>query len=197
MSLGLEFVVRRDAEVSDRIRELPQRGSERKTDRPEGQQRGREAARLARSHQQAQDQAVVVEGGPQWVPDLHLVHPAYRHAATAMSFKRRPTSCRRSISTASDPCRTLGHNKAVRRSDSERLRADAGKTSLQRGKQAFREPVLGPARREHAAHESLISRPMLAEVRLAGLSSGLASRGVDERGQRLVRNTTFEDAHHG
>ena len=32
-------------------------------------------------------------------------------------------------------------------------------------------PVLGPARREHAAHESLISRPMLAEVPLAGLSS--------------------------
>jgi len=31
-----------------------------------------------------------------------------------------------------------GHNKAVRRSNSERLRADAGKTSLQRGKQAFR-----------------------------------------------------------
>jgi hypothetical protein len=65
-----------------------------------------------------------------------------------------------------------GYNKAVRRPDSERLRADAGKTSLQRGKQAFREPVLGPARREHAAHESLISRPMLAEVPLAGLSSG-------------------------
>ena len=64
-----------------------------------------------------------------------------------------------------------GHNKAVRRPDSERLRADAGKTSLQRGKQAFREPVLGPARREHAAHESLSIRPMLAEVPLAGLSS--------------------------
>ncbi|MEI6037809.1 MAG: hypothetical protein WCQ91_07795 [Planctomycetota bacterium] len=30
---------------------------------------------------------------------------------------------------------------------------------------------MGPARREHAAHESLISRPMLAEVPLAGLSS--------------------------
>ena len=39
------------------------------------------------------------------------------------------------------------------------------------GKQAFREPVLGPTRREHAAYESLISRPMLAEVPLAGLSS--------------------------
>ena len=83
MSLGLEFVVRRDAEVSDRIRELPQRGSERKTDRPEGQQRGREAARLAGSHQHAQDQAEVVGGGPQWVPDLHLVHSTHRHAATA------------------------------------------------------------------------------------------------------------------
>ena len=30
---------------------------------------------------------------------------------------------------------------------------------------------MGPPRREHATHESLISRPMLAEVPLAGLSS--------------------------
>ena len=96
-----------------------------------------------------------------------------RCTTTATRFKRRPTSCPRSISTASDPCRAPGPNKAVRRPDSERLSADAGKTSLQRGKQAFRETVLGPARREHAAHESLISRPMLAEGPLAGRSSGL------------------------
>ncbi len=50
----------------------------------------------------------------------------------------------RSISKASEPYRTRGHNKAVRRPDSERLRADAGKTPLQMGKQAFREPVWGP-----------------------------------------------------
>ena len=79
-----------------------------------------------------------------------------------------------------------GHNKAVRRPDSERLRADAGKTSLQRGKQAFREPVLGPARREHAAHESLSIRPMLAEVPLAGLSSrGGPNRHTACRSRRL------------
>ena len=81
--------------------------------------------------------------------------------------------CPRSISTASDPCRTPGPNKAVRWQDSERLRADAEKTSLQRVNHAFRETVLGPARWEHAAHESLISRPMLAEVPLAGRSSRL------------------------
>ena len=99
-----------------------------------------------------------------------------RCTTTAMSFKSRPTSCPRSISTAFDPGRTLGHNKAVRRPDSERLRADARKTLLQRGKQAFREPVFGPARREHVAHESLISRPMLAEVPLAALSSCVQNR---------------------
>ena len=57
-----------------------------------------------------------------------------RSMTTATSFKRRPTSCPRSTSTASERCRTPGHDKAPRPPDSERLCADTRKTPLQRGK---------------------------------------------------------------
>jgi hypothetical protein len=85
-------------------------------------------------------------------------------------------SCPQSTSTASELCRTLGIDEAARRPDSERLRAHAGKTPLQGGRQAGRErPAADRAkrteenRREHAAHEPLISSLIVAEVLLAGL----------------------------
>jgi hypothetical protein len=37
--------------------------------------------------------------------------------------------------------------------------------------------LLGPERREHAAHELLVSRAMLADLPLAGLSSRPGSQG--------------------
>jgi len=83
-----------------------------------------------------------------------------------------------------EPCRTRGGNEAARRPDSEKLRADAGETSLREGRQSFQDALLGPGRRKHAAHRPLTSSGMLEEVPLAGLSlnssaawaSGLASR---------------------
>jgi hypothetical protein len=53
---------------------------------------------------------------------------------TGQSFRRRPTSCLQSTSTASDRCRTPGQDKAAGLPDSERLRGDVRKTPLQRGK---------------------------------------------------------------
>ena len=67
-----------------------------------------------------------------------------------------------------------GHEKAARRPDSERLRADTRKTPLQ-GERGARPGSRFPGRgclrrREQHAHEPLIRRPTLAEVPLAGLS---------------------------
>jgi CBS domain-containing protein len=67
------------------------------------------------------------------------------------------------------------------------LRADAGKTRLQWGRQAFRVPLAGTGTREHATHEPLISRTMLEEVPLAGLSlrkmpSGACAHSERDRG---------------
>ena len=67
--------------------------------------------------------------------------------------------------------------------DSERLRVDTRKTPLQRGK--ARRPGkawCSPGRHEHATHEPLIPRAMLAEVPLAGLSSAEFLR---HRGSRI------------
>ncbi len=55
--------------------------------------------------------------------------------------------CRRSTSTASEPCRGRGHNKEVRPPDSERLRADTRKTPLQGGAG----PIQGAAFRAETA----------------------------------------------
>ena len=70
-----------------------------------------------------------------------------RSMTTATSSNRRPTSYPRSTSTASDRRRTPGHDKAQRPPDSERLRADTGKTPLQGG----RGPIPGTAFRAGAA----------------------------------------------
>ena len=81
------------------------------------------------------------------------------------------TSCPRSTSTASEPCRGRGQTKAPRRPDAERLRADTRKTPLQRGTAGGQGKAwCAPGRQEHATHEPLVSRAMLAEVSLAGLS---------------------------
>jgi hypothetical protein len=57
-----------------------------------------------------------------------------RSMTTGQSFRRHPTSCPRSTSTAYDPSRARGVNGAVRRPDSERLRAQTGKPPLRSGK---------------------------------------------------------------
>ena len=88
----------------------------------------------------------------------------------ATSFNRRLTRCLRSTSAAFERCRPLGANEAAIRPDEERLCADARKSPLKGGTQVFREPFLGPARRQHVAHGPLISSVMLAEVPLAGRS---------------------------
>jgi len=51
--------------------------------------------------------------------------------STATSFRRRPKNCPRSTSTASEPCRGPGHDKAAGLPDSERLRVDTRKTPFQ------------------------------------------------------------------
>jgi hypothetical protein len=97
---------------------------------------------------------------------------------TVTSSNRHLTSCLRSTSTASDRCRTPGHDKAPRRPHSERLRADPRKSPLQGGRatdSASRLPgrdSLG--RRELSAHEPLIRRATIAEVPLTGLSLSLS-----------------------
>jgi len=73
-----------------------------------------------------------------------------RPMTTAMSFRCRQTRYPRSTSTASEPCRTRGGNGAVRRLDSEKLRAVAGETPLREGRQAFRDP---PVRAWEKPHE--------------------------------------------
>ncbi len=79
----------------------------------------------------------------------------------ATSSNRRLTSSPRSTSTASDRCRTPGHEKAARRPDSERLRADIRKTPLQGGEGARPGSRFGPGlpreaeeTRSRAAHPS-------------------------------------------
>jgi hypothetical protein len=69
---------------------------------------------------------------------------------TATSFRRHPTSCPQSTSTASDRCRTRGYDKAARRPDSERLRADTRKTPLQGEGGRSREPLSGPGQAREA-----------------------------------------------
>ena len=54
-----------------------------------------------------------------------------RSMTIATSCKPRPTNCPRSIFTASERCRTPGHDKAPRPPDSERLRTDSRKTPRQ------------------------------------------------------------------
>jgi hypothetical protein len=101
----------------------------------------------------------------------------------ATSFRRRQTSCPQSTSTASDRCRTLGIDEAARRPDSERLRAHAGKTPLQGGRQAGRERPGADrgkrARSSRAAHQlgnrcgSAIGRAILREWLPAAATAGL------------------------
>jgi putative transposase len=99
-----------------------------------------------------------------------------RSTTTATSPRRHPTSCPRSTTTASDRCRTRGHDKTARRPDSERLRANGKKRRFRGEGGRSGNRFLGrgrPGRREQPAHESLSSRAMLAEVPLAGLSFDL------------------------
>jgi hypothetical protein len=86
----------------------------------------------------------------------------------ATSFNRRLTRCLRSTSAASEGCRKQGTIEAAMRPDEESLSADARKLPLKGGTQVFREPFLGPARRQHSAHRPLIGSAVLAEVPLAG-----------------------------
>jgi hypothetical protein len=70
---------------------------------------------------------------------------------TATSFKRHPTSCLRPTSTASEPCRSRGHDEAPRRPDSEKLRANA-KTMPLRGEDGRSgKRFLGSTRRDQPA----------------------------------------------
>ncbi len=93
-------------------------------------------------------------------------------------FRRRQPSCPRSTSAASDRCRQPGHNKAAGPPDSERLRAQARKTPLQRENQAFRELLFGGretgASGSRSAHQSgnaggrAIDRPILSSSASTG-----------------------------
>jgi hypothetical protein len=69
---------------------------------------------------------------------------------TATSFRRHPTSCPRSTSAASEPCRGRGHNQAVRPPASERIRADTTKTSLLGERRAIPEPLSGQGQAREA-----------------------------------------------
>jgi hypothetical protein len=66
--------------------------------------------------------------------------------------------------------------KLMARVGEEKLRADTRKTPLQRGRQAFRERLSVTRTREHATHEPLISRAMLEETQLTGLSTTVVSK---------------------
>jgi hypothetical protein len=109
---------------------------------------------------------------------------------TSAPFRRRQTSCRRSTSTASDRCRTLGIDEAARRPDSVRLRAHAGKTPLQGERHAVWERPKADGGREHAAHEPLISSLIVAEMPLAKPSlmirHGRAGAGRSGRPSRAI-----------
>ena len=75
--------------------------------------------------------------------------------------------------------RPQGHDKAARPPDAERLRAQARKPPPRREKAGgLRKPWCAPGRQEHATHEPLISRAMLAEVPLTGLSMTARGTGI-------------------
>ena len=95
-----------------------------------------------------------------------------RSMTTVTSFRRRPTSCSRSTSTASDRCRMRGHTKAARWPNSERLRANAGKISRHGGGRRSGCRCFEPENGGHAIHEPLVSPEIVAERPLAGLSFG-------------------------
>ena len=102
----------------------------------------------------------------------------WRPMTIATSFNRCLTRCLRSTSAAFERCRKRGANEAAIRPDEESLSADARKSPLKGGTQVFREPFLGPARRQHVAHRPLISSAMLAEVPLAGRSVSFLLKGT-------------------
>ncbi len=80
--------------------------------------------------------------------------------------------------TACDRCRTPGHDKAAGRRDSERIRADARKTPLQRGRRALRVPLRGTRETGHTAHKPLTGSETVEKVPLTGLSSGSGGMGL-------------------
>ncbi len=107
-----------------------------------------------------------------------------RCVTTGRFFRRRPTNCPRSTSTASDPSRARGINGAARRPDSERLRAQTGKPPLRRGKAGVPATTFwGPV---HQAISSLAVHPLGNGRRsaIAGLSLRPAVRESARRHQR-------------
>jgi hypothetical protein len=97
-----------------------------------------------------------------------------------MSSRRQPTNSPRSTSTASDRCRTPGHEKAARRPDSERHRADIRKTPLQGGRgpvqgAAFRAGA-GPWRRENRLTSRSSARCSLTKCQRRAIRCGQRSR---------------------
>jgi hypothetical protein len=97
-----------------------------------------------------------------------------RSTTTGQSCRLRLTSCPRSTPTASDRCRTRGHDKA-------REAAGLGEAPRRPEKNATPEGKVGDpgsrfpdqgclGRREQPAHEPLIRRAIMVEVPLTGLS---------------------------
>ena len=80
----------------------------------------------------------------------------------------RLTSCPRSTFMASDRGRTHSHDREARPPNSERLCADARKTSLQRQGGRFGRALPGLRRTAHATHEPLPRLETLEKVRLVG-----------------------------
>jgi hypothetical protein len=99
-----------------------------------------------------------------------------RLMTSAKRFRCRPTSCPRSTSTASDPSRARGHNKAAWKPDLESLCTDAREMPPQMGGQPFRVQLIGCRKTRHQPHKPLIGSEMpvhmVAEVPLTGLSCG-------------------------
>jgi hypothetical protein len=105
---------------------------------------------------------------------------------TGTSFRRRPKSCPRSTSTASDRRQPRG-GEASRTADWEVVCADARKTPPQgvRGVSRNRLRTPGPAPPE--THESLISRKTVAEVPLPGLAFQVCDYRLTDVHENLVK----------
>ena len=92
-----------------------------------------------------------------------------RSMTTGQSFRRRPTSCPRSTSTASDRRRIRGV-EAPGTANWDTVCADARKTPPQADAPRFGEPPPDGRKAQFAAQGQSVSRKSVAEVPLTGLS---------------------------
>ena len=120
----------------------------------------------------------------------HLVGEHFEHAVPGArsckpTFDRaffQATARRAARDRHPQALNAAGREGTTKPPDSERLRADGKKNATSRGKPGVPGTTFWARKSARSAHESLISRAMLADMPLTGLSSMLSGRLVFSKG---------------